>query len=139
MSFAQRHLAPVLVVLAAFLAAVGVFAFARPQYQPLYESKTIDFSKLHHYDASAVRGAFAAHGVTLYTGDRPAPGMATFSSDPAFHAAAVQVIVGPRTGTGSFGPKLESYDQRFGNVMVTYGGHDERLLDRVKAAVGDLH
>ena len=139
MSFAQGHLAPVLIVLAVCLAAVGVFTFARPQYHPLYESKMIDFSKLHHYDASAVRGAFAAHGVTLYAGDRPVPGMATFSSDRMFRAAAVQVLVGPRTGTGSFGPKLESYDERFGNVMVAYGGNDERLLDRVKAAVGDLH
>ena len=139
MSFAQRHLAPMLIVLAACLAALGVFAFARPKYHPLYESKMIDFSKQHYYSPSTVRWAFATHGVELYSGDTPAVGMRTYRSDPAFRAASVQVMVGPRTGTGSFGPKLESYDERFGNVMVTYGGHDVRLLDRVKTAVDDLH
>jgi len=138
MSFVARNVAGVLIVLAACLAALGVFTFARPQYHPLYESKMIDFSKLHHYDRGAVRAAFAARGIDLYAGDNPAVGMSTFSSDPAFRADAVQVVVGPRPGTGSFGPKLESYDERFGNVMVTYGGQDERLLDRVKAAVDDL-
>jgi hypothetical protein len=50
----------------------------------------------------------------------------------------IQVQVGPRTGTGSWGPKLEPYDERFGNVLVTYGGHDEQLLGGIKAAVSDL-
>ena len=139
MSFVARHVAAILIVLAACLAALGVFAFARPQYHPLYESKMIDFSKQYYYSPSIVRRAFLARHVELYAGEKPDVGMATFSSDPMFRAASVQVLVGPRTGTGSFGPKLESYDERFGNVMVTYGGHDERLLDRVKAAVGDLH
>jgi hypothetical protein len=44
----------------------------------------------------------------------------------------------PCVPTGSFGPKLEPYDERFGNVMVTYGRKDERMLDRVKAAVAAL-
>jgi hypothetical protein len=34
--------------------------------------------------------------------------------------------------------KLERYEARFGNVLVTYGGRDERLLARVQAAVDDL-
>jgi hypothetical protein len=138
MSFVARHVAAILIVLAACLAALGVFAFARPQYHPLYESKMMDFSKQYYYDAGTVRRAFTARHIELYAGEKPAVGTATFSSDPAFHADAVQVIVGPRTGTGSFGPKLESYDERFGNVMVTYGGHDEHVLGRVKAAVNDL-
>jgi hypothetical protein len=33
---------------------------------------------------------------------------------------------------------LEPYDERLANVMVTYGGEDEGLLDRVKAAVSAL-
>ena len=53
-------------------------------------------------------------------------------------AEALKVQVGPRTGTGSFGPELAAYDERFGNVMVTYGGSDEGLLDRVEAAVDEL-
>ena len=138
MSFVARHVAAILIVLAGCLAALGVFAFARPQSHPLYESKMIDFSKQYHYSPSIVRRAFLARSVKLYAGDSPDVGMATFSSDPTFHAAALQVMVGPRTGTGSFGPKLESYDERFGNVMVTYGGHDEQVIGRIKAAVNDL-
>jgi hypothetical protein len=46
----------------------------------------------------------------------------------------LNVVVGPRTGMGSYGPELETYDERFGNVLVTSGG-GERLLDRVRAAV----
>jgi hypothetical protein len=34
--------------------------------------------------------------------------------------------------------KLEGYDDRFENVMVTYGGHDDRLLQKVKVAVSSL-
>jgi hypothetical protein len=139
MSFVARHVAAVLIVLAACLAALGVFTFARPQYHPLYESKMIDFSKQHYYDRRVVRAAFAAHRIKLYVADGPVSGSAWFSNRPAPSPAdALQVMVGPRTGEGSWGPKLEPYDARFGNVMVTYGGHDEQLLDRVKAAVDDL-
>jgi hypothetical protein len=53
-------------------------------------------------------------------------------------ADALQVGIAPHNGKGSFGPKLEPYDERFGNVMVTYGGTDERLLKQVKAAVSAL-
>ena len=44
----------------------------------------------------------------------------------------------PHDGKGSWGPKLERYDERFGNLFVTYGGHDTALLRRVKAAVSDI-
>ena len=98
----------------------------------------IDFSKQHYYDRGVVRAAFAAHGIKLYAGEQPAPGTSTLSGDPSFFADALQVQVGPPAGKGSWGPKLESYDERFGNVMVTYGGHDKQLLDRVKAAVDEL-
>jgi len=47
-------------------------------------------------------------------------------------------MIAPHNGNGSWGPKLEPYDVRFGNVFVTYGGKDKRLLERVKAAVSDI-
>ena len=129
------RLAPLLVIATAVLATAGVFTFARPQYHPRYESKTIDFSKQHYYAPAEIRRAFAAHGIALRSGDvswwlgnGPAP----------WKADALQVLVGPRHGKGSWGPKLEPYDERFGNVFVSYGGHDEHLLDRVKAAVSDI-
>ena len=138
MPTANRHPVPVLVALAALLAAAVVFAVVRPEYEGQYDSGMIDFSTQHYYAPSTVRGVFASRRIKLFAGEQPAPGAFTLSGDPRFFADALQVQVGPRTGTGSWGPKLEPYDVRFGNLLVTYGGHDEQLLGRVRAAVNDL-
>jgi hypothetical protein len=47
-------------------------------------------------------------------------------------------MVAARRGKGSWGPKLEPYDARFGNVFVSYGGRDPALLARIKSAVSEL-
>jgi hypothetical protein len=139
MPFVVRYPVAVAVLTIAFLATAGVFVFARPAYHRQYESKMIDFSKERHYDRGAVRAAFAAHGIELYAAEGPVRGSSWFANRPApWPADALQVIVMPATGKGSFGPKLERYDERFGNVIVTYGGHDEELLDRVEATVDRL-
>jgi hypothetical protein len=46
--------------------------------------------------------------------------------------------VAPSIGSGSWGPELEPYDERFDNLLVTYGGNNQRLLDEVDAAVSSL-
>jgi hypothetical protein len=139
MAFVWRHPASILVVLTAVLATAGLFAFARPEYHRRYESKMIDFSKQHYYSPDVVRRAFAEHGVRLRYSDHVTPKLLWLSNvPPPFPTGALSVFVGPRTGTGSWGPKLEPYDERFGNILVTYGGHDERLVEEVKAAVSDL-
>jgi hypothetical protein len=138
MAFALRHPLTLLVVLVALLATAGVFLFARPEYRPDYESEMIDFSKQHYYSPSSVRQAFATEGIRLREASRVG-GMIILSTTPdRLTADALNVVVGPRTGRGSYGPELESYDERFGNVVVTYGGHDKRLLGRVEAAVDVL-
>jgi hypothetical protein len=138
MAFALRHPLTLLVVLVALLATAGVFLFARPEYRPDYESEMIDFSKQHYYSPSSVRQAFAGEGIRLGETSRVG-GMIILSTTPdPLTADALNVVVGPRTGRGSYGPELESYDERFGNVLVTYGGDNERLLGRVKAAVDAL-
>jgi hypothetical protein len=115
-----------------------VFVFARPEYQPDYESEMIDFSKQHYYSPSAVRQAFAAESIRLRQVNRIG-GMIILSNTPGhFTADALNVVVGPQTGRGSYGPKLEPYDVRFGNVLVAYGGTDARFLDRVETAVATL-
>jgi hypothetical protein len=138
MAFALRHPLTLLVVLVALLTAAGVFVFARPEYRPEDESELIDFSKQRYYSPSSVRRAFATEGIRLREASRVG-GMIILSTTPdRLTADALNVVVGPRTGRGSYGPELESYDERFGNVLVTYGGEDERVLDRVKAAVDVL-
>jgi hypothetical protein len=139
MRLAARHLVGVLLIASMLLVTVGVFTFARPQYHSPNESKTIDFSKEGYYPLAVVKRAFAAHGIVLHPGASPAPGFAWLGGGPPpFPAASLQVLVAPHNGRGSWGPKLEPYDERFGNVFVSYGGHDDALLRRIDAAVSDI-
>ena len=139
MAFALRYPLSIIVVAAALVATGAVFMFARPQYHPPNESKMIDFSKVDYRSPGAVRSAFADHGITLHAGAAPGKGWVWFGGRPApFPADSLQVIVAARRGKGSWGPKLEPYDARFGNVFVSYGEHDPALLARVKSAVSDL-
>jgi len=138
MAFALRRPLTLLIVLVALVTAAGVLVFPRPEYQPDYESEPIDFSKQHYYSPSSVTQAFATEGIHLREASRVG-GMIILSTTPdRLTADALNVVVGPRTGKGSYGPELESYDERFGNVLVTYGGADEQVLDRVEAAVDVL-
>ena len=101
-----RHPAPSVLVLSVCAMLAAVFAFARPTYHPKYESKMIDFSQVRHYSPDAVRSAFVAEGIRLQQSSRFF-GITTFSRVAVPDADALQVLVGPRTGTASWGPKLE--------------------------------
>jgi hypothetical protein len=138
-TFLPRYSVSIMVILAATTATFAVFTFARPEYHPRYESKKIDFSTQDYHSPADVRQAFSTHGIKLRGVDSPAPGFLWLSnSPPPWPADALQVLIAPHNGKGSWGPRLEPYDERFGNVMVTYGRKDERMLDRVKAAVSAL-
>ena len=117
------------------LAIVAVFAFARPEYRAADASEMIDFSTRHYYSPDTVRSAFAEQGIRLRV-TSTFYGLVSLSNvRPPVRAEALQVNVGPRTSTGSWGPELEPYDERFGNLLVTYGDDDEALLEKVEAAV----
>lgn len=137
MRLVARYPAPFIVVLSACATIAAVFTFARPQYHPRYESKTIDFSQVRHYSPDAVRSAFAKQGITLRANSH-FYGITMLSKVAVPDADALQVSVGPRTGKVDWGPKLEPYDERFANVAVTYGGRDAKLLERVKTVVSSL-
>jgi hypothetical protein len=125
----------------AVLLACGALAAELTVFKPAYhrpaESKMIDFSQQRYYSPVLVQRTFAQHGVPLRLTSRFS-GITMFSRAPVPQASALQVLVAPHTGTGSWGPELEPYDERFGNVFVTYGGRDRTLLARVKAAVASL-
>jgi hypothetical protein len=137
MRLVLRHPAPFLVVLSACATIAAVFAFARPAYGPKNEERMIDFSTVRYYSPGTIRNTFATEGIELQVNSR-FYGITMFSRVAIPDADALQVMVGPRTGKASWGPKLEPYDERFGNVFVTYGGRDEQLLARVKTAVSAL-
>lgn len=130
---------PVLVVamLAALFGTVAVFTFAKPVQRDRYESEMIDFSSREYLSPDSVRRSFLAHGIDLRYRTQFF-GFEGLSNVRTWTASDLQVQVAPRRGRGSWGPKLERYDERFDNVLVTYGGNDEDLLRRVKAAVADL-
>jgi hypothetical protein len=98
----------------------------------------IDFSQVRYYSPDAVRSAFAEQGIRLQR-KSSFYGITMFSRVAVPDADALQVLVGPKAGKASWGPKLEAYDERFGNVYVSYGGTDEQLLSKVKAAVSILN
>jgi hypothetical protein len=138
--FVRQHSISLFLIVAALVATAGVFAFARPTYRPRYENEMIDFSKQDHVSLEAVRKAFAAEGIRLRVSSR-FDGYVTLSNrspGAPLPADALQVVVAPRTGKGSWGPKLEPYDERFGNVLVTDGDADDQLLTRVETAVAAL-
>jgi hypothetical protein len=116
---------------------VGVLSLARAQVAEPEESEMIDFSEQRYYEPGIVQQAFGSHGIDLPVRSR-SNGLLVLSDDPLLRAGSLQVAVAPRTGTGSWGPELDAYDERFGNLLVTYDGQDEQLLADVKAAVADL-
>ena len=136
MELALRHTWSIVLVLIAAAGTAAVFTFAKPTYHHQYESKMIDFSKQHYYSPKLVKQAFEQQGVPLRTSK--AFQFTVLSATRQLRADDLQVQIGPRSGKGSFGPKLEPYDERFGNVLVTYGGRNDALLKRVRAAVSAL-
>jgi hypothetical protein len=132
-----RHPASFVLVLSACATIAAVFIFVGPAYHPKYESKMIDFSTVRYYSPDVVRNAFAEQGIELRVSSR-FYGITTLSRVAVPDADALQVMVAPRTGRASWGPKLEPYDERFGNVAVMYGHDDAELLTNIKSAVSSL-
>jgi hypothetical protein len=130
---------PVLAVaiLAAAFGTVAVFTFAKPEHRDRYQSEMVDFSSREYHSPDSVRRSFLAHGIDLRYRTQFSD-FQSLSNVRTWTASDLQVQVAPRRGRGSWGPKLERYDERFDNVLVTYGGTDEHLLRRVRAAVADL-
>ncbi len=135
-----RYAVSLVVLLVAFLTVGGVLVLARPEYRDANESEMIELAERAFVAPTAVRSAFAAEGVRLPYRSRFAR-LTMFSSVPPARQGQlgkVIVVVGPRTGRISFGPEVASYDERFENVLVTYDGTDDAVVDRLDAAVEAL-
>jgi hypothetical protein len=116
-------------------------AFARPEYHPRYAGNTIDMSLARVYGVAQVRAAFAAHGIKLrYSSGigRGATGITILSTKRSPQSKDVSVMVAGRRARVSWGPKLDRYDVRFGNVAIAYGGDDPGMLNAIEAAVFNL-
>ena len=140
MALLARYHVSMTIVLTAAAAVGAVFAFARPAYERDRGGEMLDLAKVEHHSLAEVRAAFAKHGLPLRYDNAPSEPL-LLSAQPLRGAAdSLNVyFFARRTGTFSWGPKLDGvWDARLGNVLVAYGGHDEQLLARAKAAVDEL-
>jgi hypothetical protein len=136
-----RYRVSVAVVLAGVAGVVAVFVFARPQLASEPGTEMVNLAEKDYISPAAVRAAFAAEGLPLpYTNTVGSPPLLILSNSPRGTATAEKlfVLVGARTGRVGFGAKFTEYDERFENVMVTYGVGDEAVLAQIKAAVAAL-
>lgn len=133
-----RYPVSLAIILAAATAVAAVFTFARPQLKSEPGTEMVNLAEKNYISPSAVRAAFAAEGLPLrYTAGSP-PLLVLHSDPPPQTAEKLSVLVGARTGLVGFGAKYNAYDERFENVMVTYGGDDEAMLAQIKASVATL-
>ena len=137
-----RYPVSLAIVFVALLATIGVFIFARPQYKPA-EQHMIDMATRHHYTSAEVQRVFAAHGLPLtharHMGKGQSYSLMLFET-PGIQTTTQLVVYleGPATKV-SWGPKdKSSWEQRSANLMIRYGGANERMLAQVKAAASEL-
>lgn len=136
-----RYPVSLAVVLAATAAVATVFVFARPQLESEAGTAMVDLAEKDYISPATVRAAFAAKGLPLpYTNEIGSPPSMILTDSPPGQATAekLSVFVGARTGQVGLGAKFEEYDERFENIMVTYGAGDEATLAQIKAAVAAL-
>lgn len=138
MRLLTRHPVSFAIVLAVAAAVAAVFTFARPQLESEPGTETVDLAEKDYISPDTVRAAFAAESLPLQYKARSGPLIVLHSDPPPQTAEKLSVVVGARTGRVGFGAKYNAYDERFENVMVTYGGGDGALLARIEAAVARL-
>ena len=122
--------------------AAAVVVFAHPQLASDLTSEPgtemVDLAEKDYISPATARAAFAAEGLPLaYTTSVGLPPLLILSNSPPATSTAEKLVapVGARTGRVGFGGKFTPYDERFENVVVTYGGDDEAVLTRITAAV----
>jgi hypothetical protein len=140
MALLVRYRISLAIVIAALATVAGVFALARPGYDPERGSEMIDVAEMDRVPLTDVRAAFAKQGLPLRYeyGDRDVL-MLSSQSGPLSTDTFYVYYVAKRSGRIGWGPELEDgWEKRFGNLLVHYGGEDEAMLARVRAAVDDL-
>lgn len=138
MRLLARYPVSLAIVLAAVAAFAAVFTFARPELESEPGTEMVNLSEKDYINPAAVRAAFAAEGLPLRYTSNSRPLLVLYRDPPPQTAERLTVGVGARTGLVGFGAKYNAYDERFENVMVTYGGSNEAMLARIKSAVATL-
>jgi hypothetical protein len=141
MALLGRYRITLAIVAVALATVAGVFAFARPEYDVEQGSKMIEIADLHHYSLAEVRVAFAKHGLPLRYDNDSSPILMLGTTPPGTWDTTAFYVYHVTTTSGRMSWGLENdeaWEKRFGNLLVHYGGTDEAVLERVKAAVSEL-
>lgn len=138
--FQSRSRVTLVIALATVALVAAVFTVARPHYDGKFDDKMIDLAEQDYVSPASVRAAFAAEGVSLRYSYDFANGTVLSDVPKARQGRGTPILVTVGGGVGmvSYGPELTAYDERFENVLVTYGGADDAVVDRLDAAVSEL-
>jgi hypothetical protein len=140
MTLLVRYRTSAVLVLVAVAAVGGLFTVARARVETGGgDSQMIQLAEQAHVSVAAVRDAFAAEGIVLrYSTTAPVVTILSTSPPGQWTSEKLFVHVGGRTGQIDFGARSTEYDERFENILVTYGGDDESLLRRIELSVEAL-
>lgn len=101
--------------------------------------RTVVLSNVHHYSAAQVRAIFARHGIRLAYGSNAAPGAWLSATRLPVPTTGLYVLVATGSGQVSWGEKPnDAFEETAGNLLIHYGGSNDRLLAEVRAAAADL-
>ncbi len=140
MTLLVRYRTSAVLVLVAVAAVGGLFTVARARVETGGgDSQMIQLAQQAHVSVTEVRDAFAAEGIVLrYSTTSPVVTILSTSPPGRWTSEKLFVHVGGRTGQIDFGVRLTEYDERFENILVTYGGDDESLLRHIESSVETL-
>jgi hypothetical protein len=140
MAWVHQHVLACVLVAVVLVSGGTLFAVALPHYHATSATVTVEMATQHHYGPANFRAQFAAQGIAVRR-VRVLSGVALYGDvAPGAIDDAFMVTVYPKHAKvmfGSSGPK-PLYEARFGNLAVSYGGHDKAFAARVAAAVAAI-
>ena len=130
----ERFPVSVGVIVGLVIAVTGVFVMSMPMSRSPIDETMLKGTQERHYAVADVRRAFAAHGVPLRSSIHAVSGVTLVGATSKLFVFVADSGSGVDSGVRAG----SAYEKRVGNLLVHYGGADERTLAHVRAAVAAL-